>query len=103
MSMEWLQILLRSEQVARLRDVSQVQGVPVAELVREAIDQIFPYSRAPQRRASWARFNALPVVTPAPDPEALEAVLDDRVDKLLPPGVLAVIAYTRYDAPRAGG
>jgi hypothetical protein len=86
MSMERLQILLRPEQVARLRDVSQVQGVPVAELVREAIDQTFPYPRASQRSASWARFNALPVVRPAPDPEALEAVLDDHVDKLLPPG-----------------
>jgi hypothetical protein len=86
MSMERLQILLHPEQAARLRDVSRVQGVPVAELVREAIDQAFPHPRAPQRRASWVRFNALPLVTPAPDPEALEAVLDDRVDKLLPPG-----------------
>lgn len=86
MSMERLQILLRPEQAARLRDAARVQGVPVTELVREAIDQAFPHPRAPQRRASWVRFNALPVVAPAPDPEALEALLDDRVDKLLSSG-----------------
>jgi hypothetical protein len=40
--------------------------------------------QALQRRASWARFNALLVVVPGPDQEALEALLDDRVDKLLP-------------------
>ncbi len=86
MAMERLQILLRPDQAARLRDMAGVQGVPVTELVRGAIDQAFPHPRAPQRRASWARFNALPVVAPGPDPEALEALLDDRVDKLLPPG-----------------
>ncbi len=86
MPMERLQILLRPDQVARLRDMAGVQGIPVTELVREAIDQAFPHPRAPQRRASWARFTALPVVAPGPDPEALEALLDDRVDKLLPPG-----------------
>lgn len=84
--MERLQILLRPDQAARLRDVARVQGVPVTELVREALDQAFPYPRAPQRRAGWERFNALPIVPAAPDPAALEALLDDRVDKLLPPG-----------------
>lgn len=86
MPMERLQILLRPEQAARLRDAARVNGVPVTELVREAIDQAFPHPRTPQRRASWARFNALPIVTPGPDPDTLEALLDDRVDKLLPPG-----------------
>ncbi len=86
MPLERLQILLRPDQAARLRDVARVQGVPVTELVRDAIDHAFPHPRAPQRRASWARFNNLPIVTPAPDPEALEALLDDRLDKLLPPG-----------------
>ncbi|MBA2472268.1 MAG: hypothetical protein DLM61_13990 [Pseudonocardiales bacterium] len=86
MSMERLQILLRPDQAARLRDEAQVQGVPVTELVREAIDQAFPHPRALQRQASWARFNALPVVVAGPEPEALEALLDDRVDKRLPRG-----------------
>jgi hypothetical protein len=86
MVMERLQILLRPDQAAHLRDVARVQGVPVTELVREAIDQAFPRQRDPQHRASWARFDALPVVAPAPDPDELEALLDDRVDKLLPPG-----------------
>lgn len=86
MPLERLQILLRPDQAARLRDVARVQGVPVTELVRDAIDQAFPHPRAPQRRASWARFDNLPIVAPAPDPEALEALLDDRLDKLLPPG-----------------
>lgn len=86
MAMERLQILLRPEQAARLRDAARVQGVPVTELVREAIDQAFPHPCTPQRRASWTRFNALPLVAPGPDPGALEALLDDRVDKLLPPG-----------------
>lgn len=84
--MERLQILLRPDQVVRLRDMAGVQDVPVAELVREAIDQAFPQPRAPQRRDSWARFDALAIVAPGPDPEALETWLDDRVDKLLPPG-----------------
>ncbi len=86
MVMERLQILLRPDQAAHLRDVARVQGVPVTELVREAIDQAFPRQGDPRRRASWARFDALPVVAPAPDPDELEALLDDRVDKLLPPG-----------------
>jgi Ribbon-helix-helix domain len=86
MPMERLQILLRAEQAAYLREVSRVQGVPVTELVREAIDQAFPHPRVPQRRAGWARFNALPVVPGGPAPEALEELLDNRVDKLLPPG-----------------
>lgn len=77
MSMERLQILLRPEQAARLRDAARVQGVPVTELVREAIDQAFPHQRAPQRRAGWTRFTALPIVTPGPAPEALQALLDD--------------------------
>jgi hypothetical protein len=38
MTMERLQVLLRAEQAAHLREVSRVQGVPVTELVREAID-----------------------------------------------------------------
>lgn len=68
MAMERLQILLRPDQAAHLRDVARVQGAPVTELVREAIDQ------------------ALPVVGSAPDPDELEALLDDQVDKLVPPG-----------------
>jgi hypothetical protein len=85
MPMERWQILLRAEQAAHLRELARVQGGPVAELVREAIDQAFPHPRAPLRRASWARFNALPVVPGGPAPEALEALLDTRVDKLIPP------------------
>ncbi|MGH3976128.1 MAG: ribbon-helix-helix domain-containing protein [Pseudonocardiaceae bacterium] len=85
MRMERLQILLRPEQAERLRDVARVHGVPVTELVRDAIDQAFPHPRAAARRASWVRFTALPIATPGPDPDTLEALLDDRVDKLLPP------------------
>lgn len=82
MPMERWQILLRPEQAARLRAVARVHGVPVTQLVRETIDQAFPPTRAPNRRAGWIRFNALPIVTPGPDPETLEALLHDRVDKL---------------------
>ena len=86
MTMERLQILLRPEQAARLRDAARAKGIPVTELVREAIDQAIPHPREPQRLASLARFNALPVVGPAPDPVALEELLDDRPDKLFSPG-----------------
>jgi hypothetical protein len=83
--MERLQILLRPDQVDRLRDAARVQGVPVTELVRDAIDKAIPFPREPHRLASLAQFHALPVVAPAPDPDALAAQLDDRDDKLLPP------------------
>lgn len=86
MRMERLQILLRPEQLARLREASRLHGVPVTELVREAIDQAVPYPREPARRAAFARFDALPVTASGPAPEDLEAQLDDRPDKLLPPG-----------------
>ncbi|MGH3999925.1 MAG: ribbon-helix-helix domain-containing protein, partial [Pseudonocardiaceae bacterium] len=49
--MERLQILLRPEQAERLRDVARVHGVPVTELVRDAIDQAFPHPRAAARQA----------------------------------------------------
>jgi hypothetical protein len=84
MSMERLQSLIRAEQAAHLRELSRV---------REAIDQAFPQPRAPQRRASWARFNALPVVTGGTSPDALEALLDDRVAKLLPTELIGVLAF----------
>src|SRR6185437_1963265 len=84
MPMERWQILLRAEQAAHLRELARVQGVPVVELVQEAINQAFPHPRAPLRRASWARFNALLVVPGGPAPEALEALLDTHVDKLIP-------------------
>ncbi len=86
MPMERLQILLQPEQAARLREAARAQGVPVTELVRQAIDQAIPHPGEPARRASLARFEALSVVAAGPDPESLEAQLDDRADKLLPPG-----------------
>ena len=85
MTMERLQILLRPDQLARLRDAARVQGVPVTELVREAIDQAIPHPREATRRAVLDRFNELPVVAGAPDPVTLEAQLDERADKLPPP------------------
>jgi class 3 adenylate cyclase len=71
--MERLQILLRPDQAARLREAARAQGVPVTELVRDAIDQAVPHPRAPKRLASLAQFHALPVVAPGPDPDTLEA------------------------------
>ncbi|MBB6378536.1 hypothetical protein BKA01_005796 [Pseudonocardia eucalypti] len=85
MTMERLQILLRPEQAARLRDAARAKGVPVTELVRDAIDQAIPYPRAPERLAALEEFKALPKVSPAPTPEELEAILDERTDKFLPP------------------
>lgn len=83
--MERLQILLRPEQLARLREASRLQGVPVTELVREAIDLAVPHPREPARHAAFVQFDALPVVASGPAPEDLEAQLDERADKLLPP------------------
>ncbi len=85
MSMERLQVLLRPAQAARLREAARRHGVPVTELIRQAIDQAIPSQRAP-RASGLARFNALPVVAAAPTPDELEAQWDERADKLLPPG-----------------
>ncbi len=38
-----------SRQLERLRDESAETGLPVAELIRRAIDAVYPEARAPQQ------------------------------------------------------
>lgn len=76
--MERLQVLVRPDQAALLRSTARQRGVPVTELVRDALDEAL-HIRSPQERLiAWEHFDALPVVSEAPTPDDLEAVLDDR-------------------------
>lgn len=76
--MERLQILVRPDQAALLRTTARQRGIPVTEVVRDAIDEALRARSPQQRLTAWQRFDALPVVAAAPDPADLEATLDDR-------------------------
>lgn len=77
-SLERLQILVRPDQAALLRSTARQRGVPVARLVREALDHTLGTRSPAERRAAWERFDSLGVVPDGPDPLQLEGQLDDR-------------------------
>lgn len=70
-----LQVLIDQDRWERLEHESAKRRVPVAVLVREAIDDRYP-SRAEERRAAaQAILDAEP--TPVPEPEELRRELDE--------------------------
>jgi hypothetical protein len=70
-----LQVLIDDERWARLEREADRRGVPVALLVREAIDERFPAHAEARRAALQAVLDAAPM--PVPSPEALRAELDE--------------------------
>jgi hypothetical protein len=71
-----LQVLIDQDRWVRLERESERRGVPVAVLVRDAIDERYP-SGAPERRAALqAVLQAEPMTVPEPDElhEELEAI-----------------------------
>lgn len=73
-----LQVLVRPDQAELLRKTARERGIPVTQIVREALDASLGGRSPEQREADWERFEALPVVPGAPDPVELERLLDDR-------------------------
>ena len=76
--LERIQVLVRPDQAALLRRTARQRGVPVTQLVRDALDEAFGARSPAERQTAWERFDALPVVPDAPHPTELEAFLDDR-------------------------
>jgi len=70
-----LQVLLDEERHARLLAAARARGVPVATVVREAIDRAVPVSDA-RRRAAAERLLASPGME-VPDVDELVAELDE--------------------------
>lgn len=70
-----LQILLDEERHGRLVEEAERRQVPVAVVVRDALDAAYPVSDA-KRRAAFARIMAAPQMN-LPDPEGLRAELDE--------------------------
>jgi predicted DNA-binding protein len=70
-----LQILLDDERHRRVTAAAERRGVPVAVVVREAIDQALP-GDAEDRAAAGRRILAAPAME-VPEPDALRAELDE--------------------------
>lgn len=70
-----LQVLIDDDRHRRLEAEATRRGVPVAVLVREAIDALYP-STVEERRAAAERILAA-VPMAVPDAEALRAELDE--------------------------
>lgn len=70
-----LQVLIDEDRWSRLENEAERRGVPVAVLVREAIDERFPGDAAERRAALQAILDAEPMVVPEPD--ELRDELDD--------------------------
>ena len=70
-----LQVLLDEERFRRISQLAQQRGVPVAVIVREAIDRGLPRPDARRAEAGAAVLAAAPM--PAPELEDLLAELDD--------------------------
>jgi hypothetical protein len=69
------QILLDEEQFKRLSKEASSRNVPVAALIREAIDRTYP-AVSSRRAAAVRRILAAPGM-PVPDPPELRAELDE--------------------------
>ena len=67
-----LQVLIDPEQYDRLRREAQARGVPVGEVVREAIDRAVP-PHEERRRAALDQLMALEPIPVPDDPRDLEA------------------------------
>jgi hypothetical protein len=70
-----LQVLLDEDRYRRLAAEAERRSVPVAVVVREAIDRSFPTTSA-RRSAAAERILAAPTMQ-VPDPAALRAELDE--------------------------
>lgn len=69
-----LQVLIDESRWSRLEHEAARRGVPVAVLVREAIDERFPGDADERRAALRAVLDAVPM--DVPDPEGLREELD---------------------------
>lgn len=69
-----LQVLIDQDRWARLEHESERRGVPVAVLVREAIDERYPARTAERRAALQSILDAEPMVVP--EPHELRAELE---------------------------
>jgi predicted DNA-binding protein len=75
---ERLQILLTAEQRRRLDEEARRRGVPVAQLVREAIDRRFPPVNQEDRRRALEEIEALEGQFIAPD--ELNRIVEEERD-----------------------
>lgn len=75
---ERLQVLVRPDQAELLRRTARQRGVPVTQLVRDALDQSLGGRSLAERGRAWQQFDSLAVVPGGPDHETLEDQLDDR-------------------------
>ena len=69
-----LQVLIDGDRWSRLEREATRRGVPVAVLVREAIDERYPGNAEERRAALQAILNAEPM--DVPEPEQLRTELD---------------------------
>jgi hypothetical protein len=69
-----LQVLIDEDRWSRLEREANRRGVPVAVLVREAIDERFPGGVDRRRAALQAILDAEPM--PVPEPDELRSELD---------------------------
>ncbi len=70
-----LQVLLDEDRYARLASEADRRSVPVAVVVREAIDAAFPNGAAERAAAAHAILDARPM--PVPDPSDLKREIDE--------------------------
>ncbi len=70
-----LQILIDDERLARLEREAQRRGVPVAVVVRDAIDAAHPLDHSTRRSAAARILAADPM--PVPDPQDLRDELEE--------------------------
>lgn len=70
-----LQVLLDDERYERVTSLAKQRRVPVAEVIREAIDR--GLATAPRRRAAAARRILEAPDMPVPEPAELRAELDE--------------------------
>ena len=70
-----LQILIDDERLARLETEAGRREVPVAVVVRDAIDAAYPSDRAARQTAAAQILAAAPM--PVPDPAVLRTELED--------------------------
>ena len=72
-----LQVLIDDERLARLEQEAARSGAPIAELVRRAIDHVYP-SDLHERAAAWDRLMASDPV-PVEDWPVMKAGLRDEL------------------------
>ena len=74
-----VQILLDKERYDRVAREARRRGVPVAALIREAIDRVLPVSDARRRAAVRTILSAEPM--PVPDPDELRREIASAHDR----------------------